>query len=341
MAGPLIIIAGPTASGKSKVGLYLAGQLKGEIVSLDSAQVYRELDIGTAKPSSAELKLVRHHLLDVCAAHEEFNVAKYLALAHAALEDIATRAHQPIFVGGSTLYLTSLLHGLASLPPQDPALRAELAALSGEELHALLGERDSVSAARIHRNDKVRLVRALEAVMLGSEKASAITADHNYREAPRKGLIIVPVWKRAELYARINKRTQEMLSAGLVEEVRQLSARYGPAAASMRCLGYAQVLHCLQGSAPLDELEEQIAMFTRRYAKRQITFFRNEPGKRGWQRSPALGQGEDIGADFTVLRFDSAQLMQAVKERLNSPFNANEIWFIDASRFFNDLACTA
>ncbi len=318
----LIIVAGPTAAGKSAVGLRLAEALGAEIVSIDSVQVYRGADIGSAKPTAAEQARVRHHLIDLWEPSHAGDMAQFLAAAQEAIADIHRRGKQVVCVGGTGMYLTGLLHGLAELPPGDEALRAELEALSSDELVERLQRVDPEAAARLHRNDRLRLIRAIEGSELTGEPMTVRHARHSYREALYRALIVVPLWNRTELYRRIDIRTEAMVAAGLLGEVRSIRERFGDEAPVLDAVGYAEVREVLRGKLSESQLVGTIAQATRRFAKRQMTYWRNEPAKRGWSVRPSphepaveLAQGArgTVGESFRAVSIDVPTLEGEVR----------------------------
>lgn len=281
---PLWVIAGPTASGKTALGIELARRLGAEIVSADSQQVYRHFDIGTAKPSPAELAAVPHHLVSVVEPNEPFSAARYQALADAAIASIRARGKQVVVVGGTGLYLRVLLRGVMSAPGADPALRARLEeearARGREALHARLAEVDPETAAKLPPTDFVRVSRALELHALTGVKASELRARHAFAEDRYLHRFFVLSPPRAELYAAIDRRTRAMFDAGLEDEVRRLVARGFRDAPPMRSVGYAEALALVDGELTREEAVLEVAKKTRHYAKRQLTWFRKEPGAR-------------------------------------------------------------
>lgn len=277
----VLAIVGPTAAGKSAVALEVAMRAGGEIVSADSMQVYRGLDIGTAKPSAAELALVPHHLIDLADPRHDFSVAVYQRLAREAVEDISRRGLLPVVVGGSGLYVRALLHPYDfAAPGANPAVRAALeqraAAEGPESLHAELLRADPAAAARIHPRDTRRLVRALEVWRVTGRPISASWQGEGFvYDALLVGLRVSP----AELYARIEKRVEAMLEAGLLDEVRRLTGEgYSGALVAGQALGYKEIVAYLEGQVTLSEAVDRVKTATRRYAKRQMTWFRREPG---------------------------------------------------------------
>ena len=283
MAERLLAIVGPTATGKTEVGLLLAEALEGEVVSADSMHVYRGMDIGTAKPTPDQQARVRHHLIDVIEPDEPFSVAEYRDRADAALADIWGRGRQPIIVGGSGLYVRAVVEEMdfSDVPP-DPELRRRLAAEAREKgthaLHEWLAEVDPEAAARIHPNDEKRIIRALEVNEgAGGPDARPQKLDRRRRARynTREFGLSLP---REELYRRIEERVDRMMEEGLGEEVRGLLERgYGEGLAAMTGLGYAQLAGYVRGKVDLEEAVRRLKRDTRRFAKRQLTWFRADP----------------------------------------------------------------
>ncbi|MBZ4397477.1 tRNA (adenosine(37)-N6)-dimethylallyltransferase MiaA [Myxococcus sp. AS-1-15] len=281
--GPVLtVVAGPTASGKTALGIELARRLGGEIVSADSQQVYRHFDIGTAKPSVEELAAVPHHLLSVVDPLETFSAAEYQRRADAAIADIAGRGRPVIVVGGTGLYLRILLHGVVEAPGALPALRAEMEAVAAEQgreaVHRRLAAVDPETAAKLPIQDLVRVVRALEIHAQTGVPASEFRKAHAFLpdRYPFRLFVLEPA--REDLYARINARTEAMFAAGLVDETRALMERGFADAAPMRSVGYVQARAVVDGRMSLSEAIQDTAQETRRYAKRQLTWFRKEAG---------------------------------------------------------------
>jgi tRNA dimethylallyltransferase len=280
----LTVIAGPTASGKTALALRVASALDAEIVSADSQQVYRLFDIGTAKPSAAELAAVPHHLVSVVEPTEAFSAGRFQELADAAIAEISSRGRRVVVVGGTGLYLRVLLHGVVDAPPADTELRARLEdearTLGRPALHARLAALDPGSAGRIEPTDLVRVVRALEIHALTGTSASEFRAQHAFTEDRYPFDLFVLTPPRDELYAAIDRRTHAMFAAGLVDEVRSLVARGLRNAAPMGSVGYSQALAVVDGRLTLDAAIADTAQKTRRYAKRQLTWFKKERGAR-------------------------------------------------------------
>jgi tRNA dimethylallyltransferase len=273
----ILAILGPTASGKSDLALRTARRLGAEILSVDSMQVYRGMDIGTAKPTAAERAQVPHHLLDVVDPDQTFTVARFVELADTVIADAARRGVRLIAVGGTPLYFMALFRGLFAGPGADPALRQRLSALGNAELHRRLAQADPAAAARIHANDTKRLVRALEVLELTGRPIS--DWQRQWEGPPRHPAVWVGLhWDREALNRRINARARAMLAAGWLEEARGPLARYGelsPTAAE--AAGYGELFAHLRGRCSLDEAVEQIKMATRQLARRQIKWFRRFP----------------------------------------------------------------
>ncbi|CUJ71785.1 tRNA dimethylallyltransferase [Achromobacter sp. 2789STDY5608621] len=286
-AAPLVIcLAGPTAAGKSASTLALAERWPLEIVNVDSATIYRGMDIGTAKPSPAEQALVPQHLLDILDPAQSYSAAEFRADALRLIGEITARGRIPLLAGGTMMYYKALRDGLDDLPQADPALRAELEARAARDgwpaLHAELARLDPVTAARLAPNDSQRIQRALEicqlsgqpmSALLGRQRASAGGDDSRYLT------ISLEPSERAALHARIEQRFDAMLANGLLDEVRGLHARADlhPGLPSVRCVGYRQMWAHLDGEISLDEAREQGIAATRQLAKRQITWLRAQP----------------------------------------------------------------
>ena len=281
MTRKLLFIVGPTAAGKSAVAHMAAPALGAEIVAMDSMTVYRGMDIGTAKPAPAERKRFHYHLIDAIDPEEYFSVGRYLALVKAALAGIDARGSTPLFVGGTPLYLRALTRGFFRGPPGDreirDRLRAEAAETGAPVLHARLARIDAEAAGRIHPNDLRRIVRALEVYELVgmpiSELQALSPALADGRGASMWGL----EWSRERLYERIEARVDAMFEAGFIEEVRGLVERGALGPQSSKALGYAQAAEHLAGRLTLDEARKVTKLETRRFAKRQMTFFRTFP----------------------------------------------------------------
>lgn len=269
-------IVGPTAVGKSAVGLLLAEQLSGEIISVDSMQVYRGLDIGTAKPSAEETKRVPHHLIDVVGLEEAFDAAKFCELATAAEQEILSRKKTPIFCGGTGLYLKAYLGGLGEAPPADERVRNELNALSLPELLRELETKDPVTFARIDKNNPRRVIRAVEVIRLTGKPYSEQRSDWK-ESAPDKQTIFGLQLESAELRACIDRRVDQMFAQGLVAETQHLlECGLEQNRTAMQSIGYRQVVEHLRGERSFAETIELVKIKTRQFAKRQMTWFRRQ-----------------------------------------------------------------
>lgn len=278
----IIVLSGPTASGKSDLAMAMARVFPAEIVNADSMQVYRFLDIGTAKPSPGERAEIPHHLIDVADPDEPYNAGRYVADADAAISGILSRGKVPLVVGGTGMYIRALLRGLDPAP-SDPAVRAELdrrwAEEGGVALHAELARVDPETAARVHPSDRLRVVRALEIARVAGIPAGRSRSA--WAAAPGRYLpLFLALWPgRGELYRRIDERTEGMFRKGLVNEVRRLlDMGYGRELKPMGALGYRQAVAHLLDGIPLAEAVESTKRDTRRYAKRQLTWLAAEPG---------------------------------------------------------------
>ncbi len=278
----IIVITGPTAAGKTGVSVDLALRFDGEIVNCDSMQVYRYMDIGTAKPSIHERKNIPHHLLDVVNPDEEFNASIYREHAIPVIKDILKRKKICIVVGGTGLYIKSLLGGLFECPPSDPLLRKHLSSeydeKGGNVLHERLNNLDPESASVIHPNDKIRVTRALEILELTNEKFSDLTRGHAFSEQQFSALKICLYHEREKLYNRIDRRSRLMLEGGLIEETEGLfKMGYSADLKPLKSIGYRHAAEFINGVRDSNETLELLQRDTRRYAKRQITWFRSDP----------------------------------------------------------------
>jgi len=282
---PLVVIVGATGSGKSSLAVALAERVGGEIVSADSMQVYRGLDVGTAKATAATRRRIPHFLVDLRDPDESFTAADYRNLARAAISDIRERGCVPIMVGGTGLYLRACLRGLFDGPGEDFALRRmlrrEARRMDPLSLHTRLRELDPASAACIHPNDLFRVVRALEVAAITGRPISTLREDSRRRHEPVPGPVLLFGLERSrgELYRRIDDRVEEMMARGLVDEVwRLLDRGYSPGLKALRGIGYRHIIEYLSGRSTLAETVDRLKRDTRRYAKRQLTWFRHEEG---------------------------------------------------------------
>lgn len=275
---PLVIICSPTAAGKTELAIELAGICGGEIVSADSLQVYRYLDIGTAKPSPEQRKKVKHHMIDVVDPDEEFNAAIYTRQARIIIDNL-TRRGKPVFVvGGTGLYIRALLRGIIDTPDADDKIRnhyRELRDLHGKEyLFKLLQQRDAQAAKKINPNDSVRVIRALEVLEQSGESIIEMQKRHSFADCPYSTYKIGLQFDREELKSRIARRTEKMAAAGFLNEVRSLLERgYSDKLKPLQALGYKQVIEFLGGKYDWDHALHLIVQDTWHYAKRQMTWF--------------------------------------------------------------------
>jgi tRNA dimethylallyltransferase len=281
MDGPegLIVLTGPTCSGKTGLALLLAQRFPIEVISADSMQVYRLMDIATAKPTPDQLSLLPHHLIDVVDPDEEFQAAMFVHMAGAAIRQLRDRGRIPLVVGGTGLYIRALLYGLAPAPARSEAVRAALRSLLHRKgiahLEAMLSRLDPASASAIAKNDAVRVIRALEIVFQSGCRASDLLSGHGFERPLYRARIACIMPERDRLFADIDRRTRGMMDAGLLEETRLLQdLGYGPHLRSMQTLAYRHAIGHLQGDLGLDDCIRLIQRDTRRFAKRQVTWMK-------------------------------------------------------------------
>lgn len=294
----LLVICGPTASGKTALGVALAQALDGEVVSADSMQIYRGMDIGTAKPTAEEMGGVPHHMLDVADPAEDYSVARYVHDADACVGDILARGKLPIVVGGTGLYIDNLIAG-RDFAPFTGAWRERLQARAREEglpaLHEELRRIDPDRAEKLHPNDEKRILRALE---VWYETGETITAhDERTRSLPPKYdalRVCLNFARREDMWERIDRRVDLMMEAGLEEEVRNLlTSGVPPTATAMQAIGYKEFAAALRGEEPVFQAVAEVKLRSRQYAKRQLTWFRRTPDIRWvtWENTPDLALG--------------------------------------------------
>ncbi len=276
---PLVVVCGPTASGKTQFAIDLAKRLNGEIISADSMQVYRDFQIITARPTEEEQCGIPHHLMGIIGLEESFSLADFLKLARAAAEDIFSRGRLPILCGGTGLYISSLIENVTlSQNASDPKLRAELEEFVRENgtmpLWQELEKLDPAAAARIHPNNGIRVIRAMELYRASGMTPTEHNAASRTDETPYECLLYQPSFHdRSELYDRINRRVDVMARLGMAEEARRVYESSAPATAA-QAIGYKELIPYLENKASLEECIERIKLSTRRYAKRQLTWFR-------------------------------------------------------------------
>lgn len=282
---PLVCLVGPTAVGKTESALGLAEALGAEIVNADSRQVYRRMDLGTAKPTAEERARVPHHLIDVVDPDQPFSAGDFVRLADAAIADIRARGRVPLVVGGTGLYVRALVDGIWHAPSRNPALRAALAEVRGRRgtafMHRFLARLDPDSAGLLHANDRHKVDRALEITLQTGWPASALRRDHGF--PGRYPAVHIGLRRpRGELYERINSRVEQMISAGWLDEVRSLVNKgYGAGAPGMNAVGYRELVRVLNGEWTIEQASGVIQKGTRNYAKRQFTWF-NKDARLRW-----------------------------------------------------------
>jgi tRNA dimethylallyltransferase len=299
--GPLLVVVlGPTASGKTALSLSLADRFQGELVNCDSVAMYRDFDIGTAKPTALERARAPHHLLDCVAPTGHVTAGEYARQARRVLDEIKARAHLPIVVGGTGLYLRALLQGLFPAPQRSEELRQRLRERAESRgpayLHRILRRLDRTAAEKIHANDAPKLIRAIEVCLASRQKMTELWQQHG--RDPLRGFRILRLGLdpgRQALYDRINQRAQQMFEAGLIEETQRLLEKYGDAPGPLSSLGYKQALQFLRGELTRDQALQAAQQAHRNYAKRQMTWFRREP-----EVTWLTGFGDDVEIQQTA-----------------------------------------
>ena len=307
---PIICIAGPTASGKTALAVELAKELNGEVVSCDSMQVYKRMDIGTAKPTEEEMQGIPHHMIDVAEPEEDFSVSRYCEMAAPIVDDIVARGKTAIIAGGTGLYMDSLIRGNAFAPFPSTGVREKLEAQADSEgmefMLNWLRSVDPESAARLHLSDRKRIIRALEVYL---ETGQTIT-EHNRKtqQIPPK---YTPLWlgldfaDRAELYRRIDRRVDMMLEMGLISEIQGLLASgIPPRCTAMQAIGYKEFVAALHGEETIAQAAEEVKKSSRHYAKRQLTWFRRNP-KLHWLKRQTGQKNEEILSIARQIIYDS------------------------------------
>ena len=307
---PIICIAGPTASGKTALAVELAKELNGEVVSCDSMQVYKRMDIGTAKPTEEEMQGIPHHMIDVAEPDEDFSVSRYCCLAAPIVDDIVARGKTAIIAGGTGLYMDSLIRGNAFAPFPSTGVRERLETQADSEgmefMLNWLRSIDPEAAARLHLSDRKRIIRALEVYL---ETGQTIT-EHNRKtqQIPPK---YTPLWlgldfaDRAELYRRIDRRVDMMLEMGLISEIQNLLASgIPPRCTAMQAIGYKEFVAALHGEETIAQAAEEVKKSSRHYAKRQLTWFRRNP-KLHWLKRQTGQKNEEILSIARQIIYDS------------------------------------
>ncbi len=291
----IILICGPTAIGKTSVAIDVAERVGGEIVGADSMQIYRYMDIGTAKPTAEEKRRVRHHMIDIALPDEPYDAARFSRESRAAVDAILARRRMPVIAGGTGFYIKALLYGLCDAVPEEEAvrhrLREEAALLGGGSLYRRLEACDPEAAGKIHPNDTYRIVRALAVYQTSGMPMSEYRRRHGFSDAPYTVLKIGLFMDRQALYARIEQRVEEMVRQGLQDEVKQLLATgYHKSLRPMQALGYRHMAAFITGEADWDATLATLKRDTRQYAKRQLTWFRKDPEIQWFEPE----RGEDI-----------------------------------------------
>lgn len=279
---PVVVIAGPTGVGKTNTAIGLAEAVGGEIIGADAMQVYRHMDIGTAKPTPEQRARVRHHLVNVVDPDEPFSAARFKQLAERVIKDLHRAGVLPFVVGGTGLYIKALTRGLFETDEVDEPIRARLLSEAEKRgiaaLYARLEAVDPNAALRIHPNDRYRIIRALEVFEATGHPISLLQKRHDFSDEPYRVLKVGLFLERAVLYDRIDRRVDEMMASGLIEEVKTLlNHGFCPELKSMQSIGYRHVIAFLQGEVTRHDMVEQLKRDTRRYAKRQLTWFRADP----------------------------------------------------------------
>ncbi len=305
---PLVILTGPTSVGKTSLSIRLAHEIGGEIISADSMQVYRGMDIGTAKITAEEMDGIPHYLVDILDPDQPFNVVEFQKMAKEAMTRIYSHGKIPVLVGGTGFYIQALLYDIDfSEHPEEENYRRELTQLAEEKgkqyLHSMLEEVDPEYAASVHYHNVKKVIRALEYHKETGRKLSAHNREQQERTSPYQFAYLVLNQDRGILYDRINQRVDQMMEQGLLQEVRQLSERgYTPDLVSMQGLGYKEFFDYFDGNLPLDEVVDRIKMETRRFAKRQLTWFRREKDVIWINKGDYPGEEEILSAILEHLR---------------------------------------
>ncbi len=347
----VIVVCGPTASGKSNFAINLAKKCNAEIVNIDSVQVYKDLDIGSGKITLNDQQEIPHHLIDIKDPDQPINVAEFIKLAEVAICDIISRGKNVVIVAGTSLYIKCLFHGILDAPGEDPKIRERLDTLSLEEIRAQLQLVDKDITDSIKPNDRQRMTRALEVFELTGQTLSSLQKAHGHSEAILHGLFLLLSWPREKLYDRIDTRCKEMIEQGLLNETENIIKKYGADLPALKSLGYAQATSVLNKEIPKEALLKEMATKTRQFAKRQLTFWRNQPIQHGYIIRPKEDEGFLLKStvepknsyskikDSKVLKLTFAEVVNEANSYLNENLNKsssdnnliqNECWAIDA-----------
>ena len=276
----IVVVAGSTGSGKSEVAINLANELNGELICSDSMQIFRQMDVGTAKPTLREQELIPHHQLDLINPDENYSAGQYARDTAIVIKKIRERGRLPILVGGTGLYYKALMYGISKIPPVPVKLRKEITDWQQEHgtlyCHKLLQKYDPEGADLLHPNDTSRILRSLEVVLSTGKSIYSYRLEQPFDEALYPFYAVALNWDRNDLYQRINKRTLSMLGSGWLAEVEMLLESYSPELKPMQSIGYREVVKYLQNKLKWDEMVDEIQKRTRQFAKRQLTWFRKE-----------------------------------------------------------------
>ena len=345
---PLIVVVGSTASGKSALGVKLSEVLNGEVVNLDSVQVFKRLDIGSGKITKEEMAGIPHHLIDIAQPNEQLNVGRIMELADQAILEIASRGKRPIVVAGTTLYLKCLLNGLVDIPGEDAEFRKSLSDVTTVELFNKLRELDPVRSTQLSQSDRVRIIRSLEIINSTGNLHSNLIAEHQHQEQRYRAIILNLCWPREKLYERIDSRCKNMIDGGLLNETADVLREYGKVG-SFNALGYAQSLSVLEGVLDKNNLLTEMQTKTRQFAKRQLSFWRNQPESLKWSVLPESGEGVLLksqdkplkkGAelrDLYVMNHSFNEIVQKLRAGPIRPKGTVELWNIGAEMLMGSL----
>jgi len=336
----LVVVVGATASGKSALGVRLARDLNGEVVNLDSVQVFREFDIGSGKIPESEAAGVPHHLINILSPKDPLDVNEIVKRADQAIADIKAKGTLAIVVAGTSLYLKCLLGGIIDVPSEDKIFRESLESVDTSVLYGRLKEADPRRAEELAPADRMRIVRSLEIFHLTGMPHSQLIEEHKHKDDRYRALILHVAWSREELYQRIDERCAKMVADGLMVETQQIYSKYGQVA-GLSSLGYAQAMDVILGKAQEEGLLSEMQTKTRQFAKRQLTFWRNSPSSMGWKIQPKeegvvlkskekpLKRGAAL-LDFMVYNWGYSELVTKLKTSLSAGSQHTELWHLSA-----------
>lgn len=336
----LLAIVGATGSGKSSLAVKLAKDLNGEVVNIDSVQVFKEFDVGSGKITKQEMSGVSHHLVDVLSPRDPLDVNSIVNLADLAISEIRAKGKLPIVVAGTSLYLKCLLGGIIEVPAEDKEFRESLQNIGTDELYKRLQSVDPLRANLLAPADRMRILRSLEIFHIAGVPHSRLIDEHKHKEDRYRALMLHLAWPREDLYRRIDKRCEMMVAGGLVAETKRIFEEYGEVQA-LTSLGYAQALDVIRGQARVEDLITEMQTKTRQFAKRQLTFWRNAPVSMGWGVQPVesgvilksqekpLKKGAAL-LDFMVYKWGYSELVANLKSALSSGNRHTELWHLSA-----------